>query len=270
LFEGGKLEIAKMLSGNFQMSHSMSLGSASVPPNYYFATVFAGSKNLIQGMIDQQGDLQGKCHYSITDNLTAKTQLQVSSKPGYSMLQLEGDYLGPDYTLNFKALNPDVTNLSGIFTAAYIQSITKNLALGVEGVIQRSPLPAMRSSPSPVMTDAGLGYIAKYQWGPGLLTLHLQNMMALHACYFHKVNEIVELGSELQYMFAGPQTETIASMGCKLDYRQSTLRAQLDSIGRISLFLEERLFGRVSFLISGEIDHAKGRSRFGVGLSMEN
>jgi mitochondrial import receptor subunit TOM40 len=271
IFEGGKLDLSKMLSMQFQISHSMNLGSSSVMPNYYFATVFAGNKNLIQGMIDHQGDLQGKCHYAITEKLMGKMQVQVSSKPGYSMMQLEADYMGNDYSANLKAINPDLTNLTGLFTAAYFQSITKNLAVGVEGILQRSGMPSTFGRSSTILTDAGVGYAAKYQWGPsGLLTLQLQNLMALQASYFHKVNETVELGTELQCVLAGPKAETVATMGCKMEYRQAILRAQLDSLGRVAMFLEERLFGRVSLLLSGEIDHINGRSRFGVGLSMEN
>lgn len=266
LFEGGKLELGKLLSPQFQMSHSMNLGSSSISPTYYFASALAGSKNMIHGMIDSKGELQGKLHYSLTDSFIFKSQMQVA-KSEYSMLQLEGDYLGADYSINIKTINPNLINGTGIFTAGYLQSITKNLTLGIEGIIQRH---ASSNSNHSISVDSGIGYIGKYQWGPGTLTIQTQNLMAIQASYFHKVNETVELGSELQCVIAGPQTEAVASMGCKLEYRQSILRAQLDTLGRVALFLEERLFGRVSLLLSGEIDHIKGKSRFGVGLSMEN
>ena len=103
-----------------------------------------------------------------------------------------------------------------------------------------------------------------------VLTLTLQNLLGLQASYFHKVSDQVELCSEIHAVLAGPQMEAVASIGSKMEYRQASIRAQLDSLGKIAVFLEERLMGRMAFLISGEIDHLKGKSKFGVGLSIEN
>lgn len=41
LFEGGKAELAKGLSPNFQISHSFNLGSSTMPPVYHFGAVYA-------------------------------------------------------------------------------------------------------------------------------------------------------------------------------------------------------------------------------------
>ena len=46
LFEGGKLDLGKMLSNNFQLSHSFNLGSSQVAPSYHLGTVFVGTKVL--------------------------------------------------------------------------------------------------------------------------------------------------------------------------------------------------------------------------------
>lgn len=40
LFEGGKLDLAKILSNQFQISHSMSLAAGGAPSTYHFGAVF--------------------------------------------------------------------------------------------------------------------------------------------------------------------------------------------------------------------------------------
>jgi hypothetical protein len=42
LFEGGKLDLGKMLSPTFQLSHAFQLGSRITPASYHFGSVFVG------------------------------------------------------------------------------------------------------------------------------------------------------------------------------------------------------------------------------------
>ncbi len=180
------------------------------------------------------------------------------------MCQMDTDYLGPEFnSLNFRAINANPGNSTGIFMASYLQSISKSWMLGVEGVLQR---------PIPDIEEAGMSLFARWQ-NPGqssIFTLTLQNLLGIQASYYHKVSDQVELCTELQAVLAGPQVEAVAHAGCKLEYRQACVRAQVDSLGKMAVFLEERLMGRMALLLSGEMDHIKGRSKFGVGLSIEN
>ena len=215
-------------------------------------------------MIDNSGDLQGKAQVSITPNLIAKAQCQISSRPGYSMFQAESEYLGPDYTLNAKAINLNPTNMTGVFSLGYLQSVTKNgaLALGVEGILQR---------PMPELEDAGMTFITKYTPdAKSIFVAHVQNFIGLQLSYFQRVNETIELAADMQTILSGPQREALATVSCKLEHRQASVRASVDSQGKLGMFLEERLFGRLALLISGEIDHLKGRNKFGIGLAIES
>jgi len=60
--------------------------------------------------------------------------------------------------------------------------------------------------------------------------------------------------------------ESNFTLGAKFDFRQATIRCQGDTSGRVSAVLEEKLAPGLSFLITGEIDHSKTQSRFGIGL----
>jgi mitochondrial import receptor subunit TOM40 len=206
--------------------------------------------------------MQGKYQFQANEHWLAKSQVQLSSRPGYSMYQLEGEYLGSDYSLNAKAINMHPGDGTGIYTLGYFQSITSRIAVGLEGMLQR---------PFPDLTEAGMSLFGRFAANSSqIFTLTLQNLVGVQASYFHKVSEQVELASEWQGLLAGPQMESVASISGKFTYRQATVRAQVDSLGKLGVFLEERILGTVSLLISGEIDHWKAKSRFGVGLSIEN
>ena len=58
------------------------------------------------------------------------------------------------------------------------------------------------------------------------------------------------------------------TVGAKYDLRVATLRAQIDTAGRMAAVVEHRLQPNFAVLLSGELDHVSGQSRFGVGLSL--
>lgn len=180
------------------------------------------------------------------------------------MVQIEGDWVGASGTsLNLKAINPNPTDGHGIFTAALLQSVTKSLALGGELILQKVP------DTSDIEHGLNLGAKMKINES-STLTATLQQFVALQTSYHHRVSEKVELATEMQILLVGPRKDAVTSIGAKFDYRQATLRAQLDSTGRVGMVLEEKLFPGFALLLSGEIDHVRSLSRFGIGITMEN
>lgn len=178
------------------------------------------------------------------------------------MLQSELEYLGADYSLNAKAINPNAADGTGIYTLSYLQSLTSRLALGAEVILQK-----MGREPF----DTGLNVVAKLNGKDWTATATLQQFVALQLSYWQRVSDKVELGSELQVLNAGPmRNEAITSVAAKFDYKQCTVRTQLDSQMKVALVMEEKIFPGFSLLISGELDHVKGTNRFGVGVNLEN
>lgn len=44
LFDGAKVDVAKPLNNEFQVSHKFRMGSATVPSTYQFGSIFVGQK----------------------------------------------------------------------------------------------------------------------------------------------------------------------------------------------------------------------------------
>jgi mitochondrial import receptor subunit TOM40 len=176
-------------------------------------------------------------------------------QPGHTMIQLEHDYSGQDYTLNAKAINPSPLDGSGIYVGSYLQSISKNIALGVETLYQRAALDQAEMSSS---------YLAKLTGSDGkwIATAQFQPIGVLQATYWHKLSEKVEAAADLQVIAAPMRRDAIATVGTKYDLRMSTFRAQLDSTGKVSALLEQRFAPSFAFTVAGEIDHFKVRVVF--------
>lgn len=166
------------------------------------------------------------------------------------MIQLEHDYQGSDFSANMKAVNPSPTNLTGIYIGSYLQSVTKNLAVGFETLYQR---------PTPQNSELTASYLAKLtgtdkNW---IATAQVQPSGVVQATYWQKLSEKVEVAADLQILAAPHRRDAIGTLGAKYDFRMATFRAQIDSTGKVSALLEQRFVPAFAFLVAGEIDHFK-------------
>jgi mitochondrial import receptor subunit TOM40 len=177
------------------------------------------------------------------------------------MAQLELDFAGMDYSANMKAVNPSPADGTGIFVGSFLQSITKKLAVGVEVGVQR---------PRPDINETQTSLVAKYSGNNFVLTSNFSQIGILQCSYYHRVSPKVELGTELQLMTAEGRRDGLCTVGGKWDFQAATFRGQIDTTGRVSAVLEEKMAPGFSILLTGDIDHVKGQSRFGIGMQLES
>ncbi|KAJ7685198.1 eukaryotic porin-domain-containing protein [Mycena polygramma] len=265
IFDGARADLTKALSMSplFQVTHSFALGSQTAPPSYNFGAVFGSTKVFMQGGVDHDGNMSGRFNYGWTGSTITKLQAQLSSQVGHSMIQLEHDYQGQDFSINAKAMNPSPTDGTGIYIGSYLQSITKNIALGVETIYQR---------PTPDVSELSTSYLAKItgtdkNW---IATAQTQGQGVLQTTYWQKLSDKVEVAGELQLIAVPSRREAIATIGAKYDLRLATFRAQVDSGFKVSAVLEQRFTPAFAFLLSGEIDHLKAGCKVGVGVMIES
>ena len=280
-FTGLRADLNKAFALNpaFQTSHTLSLGSANLP-SYAFSALFANDNMFIQGNVDNDLSVSGRLNYGWDKNNISKVTLQFAQGQP-SMCQLEQDYQGSDFSLNFKSLNPSI-NSKGVFTGvavgSILQSVTPQFALGLEAILSRGQagMPA----------DAAVSYVTRYvsakqDW---IFSGQLQANGALVASFWRKVAENVEAGLETSLQASmtpiadpvigtpigiQPTIEGSTTLGCKYEYRQSVFRGSVDANGKVGCFLERKILPTLSVLFCGEIDHFKQESKLGCGLQFE-
>ncbi|TEB31238.1 hypothetical protein FA13DRAFT_1754758 [Coprinellus micaceus] len=264
IFDGARADMTKTFSMNplFQVTHSFALGSQTAPPSYNFTSIFATPSVFAQGGVDHEGNVNGRFNHGWSANNVTKVQAQFSQQAGHNMIQVEQDYQGTDYNVNLKTINPWPADFTGIYVGSYLQSLTKNLALGFE---------TYHSRPTPDDSETATSYLAKYtssdkNW---IATAQVQPQGVATATYWQKLSERVEVAVDLQVIANATRRDAIATLGAKYDLRMASFKTQLDSTGKISALLEQRFTPTFSFLVAGEIDHFKNAAKVGVGVMIE-
>ncbi|KAH6715271.1 eukaryotic porin/Tom40 [Leptodontidium sp. 2 PMI_412] len=272
-FSGLRADLTKAFSiaPLFQVSHAFSMGSQGLPP-YTFAALYGTSKIFMQGNVDNEGQLSTRFNYRWTPSFVTKTNIQIA--PGnQAMAQFDNEYTGADFTASVKSLNPSIIDggLTGIFIGSYLQSVTPNLALGLEAIWQRA---ALNQGP-----ETALSYCAKYKGSDWIASAQLAAGGAISTSYWRKLTDKVEAGVDLNLQFAGlsgagmmggpARNEGVTTVGAKYDFRMSTFRAQVDSTGKLSCLLEKRVAPPVQLTFAAEMDHFKQQAKIGLAVSIE-
>ncbi|KAH8833874.1 eukaryotic porin/Tom40 [Flagelloscypha sp. PMI_526] len=264
--EGGRADMTKTLSMDpiFQVIHGFQLGTGShnMPSLYTLTAIYGTNDVFAHGTVDHEGNLSGRYNKGYNSQNTLKLSGHVAG-PGHSVLTVEHDFQGRDSSVNLKTVNLWPTDMTGVFAGSYLQSFTKNLALGFETIYQRQ---------SPELTDLSTSYIAKYvgsdkNW---IGTAIMQPIGLLSTTYWQKLGEKVEVSAELTLMNAPHRREAQATLATKYDLRMATFRAQLESSGKVSAWLEQRFSPAFTFSVGGEIDHWKNAAKIGVGVQIES
>ncbi|EFX01055.1 mitochondrial import receptor subunit [Grosmannia clavigera kw1407] len=273
MFTGIKADLTKPFSVSplFQVSHQFAMGDRLQP--YTFAALYGTNKVFCQGHVDNEGQLAARFNYRWTDGLVSKSSAQLAPGDGQSMVQIEHEYTGRDFTASLKTMNPSYLDggLTGIFIGNYLQSVTPKLSIGLEGVWQRGAL----SQPP----DALLSYCGRYASGDWVATAQLQTQGAINATFWRRLAENVQAGVDMTLqvvpnaaaglMGGGLQKEGVTTFGAKYDFRMSTFRAQLDSKGKLGVLLEKRVAAPVMMTFAADVDHASQQAKLGLGISIE-
>ena len=216
--------------------------------SYEFGAILVDGRSLLVGKVFTDGRLSGRIKYDLTPDYSVKLQTQLTKEEGYSQAMLDVDGKGSDWQAQLKAGN------GGFLGCNYIQSVTPTLSLGGEAFW----LGAQRKS--------GVGLAARHASDACVATAQLASTGLVSLTYVQKVSDKVSLASD--FMYNWHSREATASVGYDYMLRNCRLRGRVDSGGCVAAFLEERLNVGVTFILSGEIDHAKKDYRFGFGLTL--
>jgi mitochondrial import receptor subunit TOM40 len=96
----------------------------------------------------------------------------------------------------------------------------------------------------------------------------------IQTSYWRKINQRLDVATEVQLLAdqASGRREGIAMLGWKLDTIFATIRSSIDTQGRISTVLEERIAPGISLQLSADMNYGKslgGEGKVGIGFTME-
>ncbi|CAK6439888.1 unnamed protein product [Pipistrellus nathusii] len=260
--EGVKLVVNKVLSSHFQVAHTVHLSALGLP-GYHLHAAYAGDWQLsptevfptVVGDWDSSGSLNAQVLLLLAERLRAKAVFQTQQSK-FLTWQFDGEYRGDDYTATLTLGNPDLIGESVIVVAHFLQSLTQRLVLGGELVYHRRP-----GEEGAILTLAG-----KYSAVRWVATLNVGSGGA-HASYYHRANEQVQVGVELE---ANTRLQdTTFSFGYHLTLPQANMafKGVVDSNWCVGAVLEKKMPPLpVTLALGAFLNH--WRNRFHCGFSV--
>ncbi|XP_062367418.1 mitochondrial import receptor subunit TOM40B isoform X3 [Cinclus cinclus] len=170
--------------------------------------------------------------------------------------QFDGEYRGDDCTATLTLGNPDLLGGSVIVVAHFLQSVTARLVLGGELVYHRRP-----GEEGAILTLAG-----KYSAPNWVTTLNV-GYGGAHASYYHRANEQVQVGVELEANTRLQETNFAFGYQLNLPRANVVFRGLLDSNWSVGGVLEKKLPPLpVTLALGAFLNH--WRNRFHCGFSV--
>lgn len=262
-FEGCNFQWNKMISERFQASHTISLSSFK-PSSYKFGTTYVGENKIGPNeqypiLIGEYGSglIQFQAIHSFSKEIQAKAIIHATNKC-WSMYQGDVGYKGKDFSLQLTGVNASIINPQGIWVAHYMQSITKNLALGAELMFQHGQ----------GVQHAAVSYGGKY-YGDNYELTAKTGEQGTHLCFYKKGNESVSCGVEFEYI--KQIGECVTSFGYKIDLPNglSQFKGSFDTEWSVTGVLEKKFESfPFCFTLSGLINHKKNQAKFGIGFTI--
>lgn len=262
--EGVRLTVNKGLSSCFQVNHNIML-STTGDSSYRFGATYVGTKQtgpaeafpVLVGDMDNSGSLNAQIIHQISDRVRSKLAFQTQQQK-FVNWQGDAEFKGDDFTATVTVGNPDMVVGSGIVIAHYLQSITPSLALGGELVYHRRP-----GEEGTVMSLAG-----RYTGSNFIATLTLGGAGA-HASYYHKANEQLQIGVELEARTCMQETSVL--FGYQLDIPKANLlfKGSIDSNWVVGATLEKKLLPLpLSLALCSFLNHRKNKFQCGFGVTI--
>eukprot|EP00658_Telonema_sp_P-2_P004729 TRINITY_DN1175_c0_g1_i3.p1 TRINITY_DN1175_c0_g1~~TRINITY_DN1175_c0_g1_i3.p1 ORF type:complete len:276 (+),score=37.50 TRINITY_DN1175_c0_g1_i3:145-972(+) len=266
-------------------------GGPQGPSAYEFGATYAAQGLFLRGQVSHTGDVATTGRVELSRRLAAMIRGQASA-PGHS-LTLEPEYKGTNFVASgflrrqAQLLPPGQQHDDKYlkiwqYCMGYNQgfNFSPNFSIGamVQGVIGYPG--ALHSS-----FETGCRYqhlVPKTAGQAGndfVVCGSVTSDMSLTASYAHKVSEsdksTIWLSTDLRLRplaieahLRGEDTVGAASVGYQIILRQSSLKGMLDSTGKVSASVEEKVNAAVTVLMSAELDHPKEDYKFGFGVNL--
>ncbi|KOC69074.1 Mitochondrial import receptor subunit TOM40 like protein 1 [Habropoda laboriosa] len=267
-FEGARLNINKVLSEHFNVTHSITLSSVT-PSGYKFGAKYVGTKMVglserypvAIGDISSNGNLSASFVHTLGCRLRYKLSAQVADGK-YKASSSSLEYRSNDFTVAVTLANPRIMMKQGTVVLHFLQSITSRIALGCEIACLRG---------SKILGDQQTVMCMAFRYSTGPITLSgTLGEAGLHLCYHRKASSQLELGVELETNTRTHHSIATIVYQVNVPYADLIFRGIVNSESTVGGLFEKKLYPipQSSLIISGLLNHNKQQFRVGIGLNI--
>lgn len=247
--EGLSFNFNTPLSEVFALGSSFEMGARDRPGTFAFnANYFTSNLALISRSTPGNGRIFARVLANHSPALSTKLNAEVGAEPDSSRLACDVDYRALRSSSQIKLAS------GRILAATHLHAVTKALSLGGEAMVQT------RSG----FTAFTLG--GRYQVPGHSLCATFASYGPIVCSYVRQVSPKVSFAAEL---FVDMRSrESTVNAGYKFDLTNASITGRIDSSGKVTAVLEERINPAVALTLCGELDHAKDTQAFGIGVNI--
>jgi len=251
-FTGLRAEITRGVSQNFQVGHMLSMGDDKQGPSYQLITSYVTNSTLLTGRWYTNGLLLGRIRRELLPGTSLSMMLRAGGERKGNFLQEASlDHNGDDYTAQLT-----YDGREEAFMFSYAQAITKPLALGIQTIYH------------PEQNGAIYAGGLRYENDKAIVTAVAHSFGRFSATYTNKVSKSVLLSTEFLVQPTQEGMESTGVVGYEYRLRLNSVKAMLDSRGRLASLFEERYNEQTSFNLSGMIDYPNQKYSIGFGFAL--
>jgi len=272
VLDGLRCTIQNVWWGQYQAQHVMSLPSRDEPGGYIFAAAYADHNKDMNGRIYADGSLQGR--------FARKTDLKdkwkrlnriFDGKFGYgvegqsteqgSALSFFTDYEGNGFNCTFKHVYP-----MGMNSVEYIQRFTDSWIAGFQSSFHQSQ--AITGYAVKNKNKAASASFVFNPAGGSLIEAHYVSAIGIVPGFRFMVGTDFTIQAGMQ----GFQSLWGIGYACERpnpDGRGVSVKGRIDSSGKVQCSMEDSTLFGLPFTLSGELDHAEKKYKFGIGIGIQ-
>jgi mitochondrial import receptor subunit TOM40 len=197
------------------------------------------------------GDVMAQYVLQATPNLTVRAQSQLTSVEHQSNAVVNVDYKGTDWYGQAKIGSYAQWGLS------YLQSVSNNLALGVDFTYLGRP--PFNQPPVCVSTMA-----MRYSTDTVALVAQLTSNARLQTSYIRRIQDSATFAAEINVDLES--RESVCALGYEYTSSQGSLKTNITTDGKITTLLEKPLSELSAINFSAELDHKAKACKYGISV----
>lgn len=244
---GGRSEITKRI-GCLQLSSTLLMNRGSF---FQLSSRFSTENFLAQATVDQEGSWQSRLS-GRSSGFIAKAQTLYSRRNVFSQVELNKSLGNTDF--GAKIVSPAIPNIKPIYVFNFLSNLGKSY-LGFEMIFSRGRT-----------LEVGLNMQARREGQKSVTVFGLQQLNTLSMTHFRRFGPLLSGTVDVNYSIM--TKECLIATAWKLETRDSTVRTQFDTSGKIVSVIENRLGDNLQVTISTEMDLLKNTGNFGVSFSL--
>ncbi|KAJ3437211.1 import receptor subunit tom40 [Anaeramoeba flamelloides] len=248
IFGGFVLEVNQLLNSQFKIRHSLQMGSQTDPASYMLGVSFIKRNNVLQGTINQKGDVRGSFLHKLSPKNLLATNFSFGDK----------DSIGSQF-LHFGSQSTSSVEVSSEknLKISQLRSFFQNrLVLGLKHTQFFKPKPHHYSTL----------LVGKLGTKKDTVTVEVsKNPNSFLASYVKKISNRIGFATDFGFNFANRQSTS--SFGLNYAMRKTRFQTKLTSDGELSSTISfESLLS--SCIFAAKINYPKNSYTVGFGVRM--